>query len=317
MNALFSRTSRAYWTALAAWALSFALALKIGSVPGADFDLIYQLRLPRAILASAVGAGLAIAGAALQALFSNPLCEPYTIGISAGATLGTVVGAVIGTQLIFMGISGLAFVGALVFAVLLLFVARRSTAGSSSLLLAGVMLQFFGASLVSLWMVFADPTGIQGALSWLLGDLSRARLDGAVLSLALVLILSFFLWMDWRALDAFLIGEESALALGVDTHAARRRIIFFVSILVGACVSVAGMVGFVGLLIPHLVRRQVGSLHFSLLPLCVVWGAASLTFADSLARFVARPYELPVGVVTALIGAPFFLWLVMRRGAAA
>ncbi len=317
MSTSFLRSKAPYIIGTLGWALAFTLALGLGSTSGADLDLILGLRLPRTILASAVGAGLAISGAVLQALFSNPLCEPYTIGISAGAAIGTVIGATIGSQFVYSGMAGLAFLGALLFTSILQLITRRTRASTASLLLAGVMLQFLGSSIVALWMVFADPAGIQGALSWLLGDLSRARLLGSLITAGLVFVLSFLLWMNWRSLDAFLTGEEGALALGVDTARARRRMIFIASILIGACVSGAGMIGFVGLIVPHFVRKQVGSLHFRLLPLCVIWGAAGLTLADTLARVVARPYELPVGVVTALIGAPLFLMIVVKRGGVA
>jgi iron complex transport system permease protein len=307
----------AYAAALLFWFAVFALALGLGSSSSLDRDLILGLRLPRAILASAVGAGLAISGAVLQAVFSNPLCEPYTIGISAGAAIGTVIGFTIGSQFVFSGMAGLAFLGALLFAFVLHLISRRTRSSAASLLLAGVMLQFLGSSIVALWMAFADPSGIQGALSWLLGDLSRARLAGSLTTAFLVLALGSVLWMNWRPLDAFLTGEESARALGIDTARMRRRLIFLTSLLIGGCVSGAGMIGFVGLIVPHLVRRQVGSLHFKLLPLCLIWGAAVLTLADTLARVVARPYELPVGVVTALIGAPLFLMIVVKKGASA
>jgi iron complex transport system permease protein len=298
---------------LAAWALAFVLALKLGAVSDADVEVIAQLRLPRAVLASALGMGLAVAGATLQALFANPLCEPYTLGISSGSALGAVLGASLGLQWNFGGLAGSSFLGALVFAGVLYLISSRPGSGNLTLLLAGVMLGFLGSSLVALWMALADANGIQGAMLWLMGDLSRARLRGAVFSLAGSALLIAAIWTRWRELDALLMGEEGAASLGVPVASSRRRLIVLSSLLIGLCVSGGGMIGFVGLVVPHFVRRLVGSLHLSLLPLSAIWGAAALTAADALARVLARPYELPVGVVTALVGAPLFLWIMLQR----
>ncbi|MCC7442867.1 MAG: iron ABC transporter permease [Bdellovibrionales bacterium] len=292
--------------------LAFTLSLKLGVADHLDPELIVQLRLPRALLAAAVGAGLAVAGAALQALFANPLCEPYTLGISSGSALGAVLGGALGLAADYGGVGLTAFAGALVFAAVLQLLGSRGGFPTSSLLLAGVMLGFLGSSLVALWMALADAAGIQGALFWLLGDLSRARLQGAVLTWAAVGLLISTLWSRWRGLDALLLGEEDARALGIDVPALRKRVLISASLLVGFCVSSAGMIGFVGLVVPHFIRRFAGSLHSSLIPLSALWGAAVLMAADLGARLAASPYELPVGVVTALFGAPLFLWVLTR-----
>ena len=269
--------------------------------------------MPRVILASAVGMGLAVAGATLQALFANPLCEPYTLGISSGSALGAVIGIGFGMQWSFAGLAGTSFIGALVFALFLYLISLRAGSSNLTILLAGVMLGFLGSSLVAVWMAFADANGIQGATIWLMGDMSRARLKGSALALMSSTMLSYSIWCGWRQLDALMMGEEGALSLGISVSSARRRFIVLTSLLIGLCVSGAGMIGFVGLVIPHFVRRLVGSLHLELLPLCAIWGAASLTAADALSRVIARPYELPVGVVTALVGAPLFLWIMLQR----
>jgi iron complex transport system permease protein len=289
------------------------VALKLGAVPDAGIELVTQLRLPRVLLASAVGMGLAVSGAALQALFANPLCEPYTLGISSGSALGAVLGASLGLQWNFAGLAGSAFAGALVFALVLYLISLRPGTGNLTLLLAGVMLGFLGSSLVALWMALADANGLQGAMFWLMGDLSRARLNGAVVSGGLSLALTFAIWSRWHDLDGLLLGEEGAAALGVPVAAARKRLIVLTSLLIGLCVSGGGMIGFVGLIVPHFLRRFAGSLHRVLLPLCAIWGAGALTLADGFARVVARPYELPAGVVTALVGAPLFIWIMMWR----
>jgi ABC-type Fe3+-siderophore transport system permease subunit len=304
---------RQYVVALAALALACVLALQMGAVDDLDPAAVAQLRLPRALLALAVGAGLAVAGAALQALFANPLCEPYTLGISSGAALGAVLGASMGWSLAFSGLAGAAFGGALAFAGALYLIASRRGTSNVTVLLVGVMLGFLGSSLVTVWVALSDPNGLGGAMLWLWGDLSRARLEGAILSLVSVVGLTLLVWRRWRELDALLMGEEGALSLGVDVTRTRRRLILLSSLLIGVTVSAAGMIGFVGLLVPNFARRLAGSLHLSLIPLCAIWGATALVAADTAARVIARPYELPVGVVTALIGAPVFLWVMLRR----
>jgi ABC-type Fe3+-siderophore transport system permease subunit len=298
--------------AVLAWALAALFALKTGAIQDAAPEVIAQLRLPRVILAGAVGMGLAVSGAVLQALFSNPLCEPYTLGISSGSALGAVLGVSLGLEGSMAGLSMPAFAGALFFASILYLISHRPGAGNMTLLLAGVMLGFLGSSLVALWMALSDANGIQSAMLWLMGDLSRARLQGAALSLASTVSVTAVLWTRWRELDALLMGEEGAESLGVPVRPTRRKLILLVSVLIGVCVSSCGMIGFLGLVVPHFVRSRVGALHRALIPLSALWGAAVLTAADGVSRWAARPYELPVGVVTALVGAPLFLWIVIR-----
>jgi iron complex transport system permease protein len=146
-----------------------------------------------------------------------------------------------------------------------------------------------------------------------MGDLSRVRLNGALFALASVSVLVFLIWSRWRDLDALLLGEETAAALGIPVHGVRRRMVLWISLLIGICVSGGGMIGFVGLVVPHFVRRLVGSLHLHLIPLVAIWGATCLTLADAVARSVVSPMELPVGVVTALIGAPVFIFILTSR----
>lgn len=300
------------------WAAICALSLKMGAASGIDPAVITELRLPRLILATAVGMGLSVAGAVLQAIFTNPLCEPYTLGVSSGSALGAVIGAWIGVPLVISGLTGSAFLGALGFGFLLYVISMRSSRdGKFTLLLSGVMLGFFGSSLVAVIMALADPSGLQGALFWLLGDLSRARPEGAWGSLGLIVSMVFAILMQWRGLDGLLVGEENALALGVDVSRVRLKLLLLSSLLVGVCVSAGGMIGFIGLVIPHLARQMVGSLHRKMIPVCAVFGAVALTAADTLARTIASPYELPVGVVTALLGAPLFLWILLHRREAA
>ena len=307
------KVAQAYFVAVLGWILIFTMAISSGAVWTTDFDLIVQLRLPRVLLASSVGMGLSVAGAALQALFSNPLCEPYSLGISSGAALGAVIGISFGLQWIIAGIAGTAFAGAVLFAGLLYFVAQRNETQTITLLLTGIMLGFFGTSLVALCVALTDSNGIQGTLGWIFGDLSRARLQGALFSVVGVLSLVFSIWGCGGQLDALLLGEEGAMARGVDIKEVRKKVILYTSLLIGLCVSGAGMIGFVGLIVPHFTRKWVGSLHRNLIPLCALWGGNTLMLADWASRTVVRPYEMPVGIMTALMGAPLFLWILLKH----
>jgi len=300
------------------WIISFLVASALLSLKFGASDLtgeeILDLRLPRVILAFGVGAALSLSGAILQALFTNPLCEPYTLGISSGSALGAVMGATLGWGVNAYGFSPASFLGGIIFALILYFFSSRHSMSKTALLLAGVMLSFVGSSLVAVWMALADPAGIQGALVWLLGDLSRARFDGSIILVGIVIVITGRLIYTARGYDALLMGEETALSVGVNLQNLRREAILLSSILTGLSVSAAGMIGFIGLLIPHVVRKTNGSLHRSVFPIAVFMGGGTLIFSDLLARIVARPYELPVGVVTSLIGAPVFLMFMLRSG---
>lgn len=280
--------------------------------PKISAQIFWELRLPRLITALAVGAGLGISGAVLQVIFSNPLCEPYTLGISSGSAVGAVLGAWLGLPGLFFGMTGSAFLGALLFSLILIGVSRRNEGSASRLLLSGVALGFLGSSIVALVMAMTSLQGIQGALLWLLGDFSRSQPQGAVVTFVGVALL--MVWIQRRAhdLDALLLGDLGARSLGFDPRRIRFQMTFAVASLVALCVSTAGMIGFVGLLVPHAARRWVGSRHRFVLPLAAVLGALALALSDGLARWSFSPIEIPVGVVTALWGSPLFIF-VMRR----
>lgn len=307
---------KVFWWGFFAWVVACVLGVLFGSVSELEWAYVFQLRVPRVLLATAIGLGLAVSGAVLQALFSNPLCEPYTLGVASGAALGAVLGASLGLEFDWVGLAGPALVGALTFMLILQWfssrVYRPGVSGMYVVLLCGVMLWALGSSLVSLWLAVSDITGIQGALFWLLGDLSRARLEGALFACAGVLILSLFVWRGSQNLDVLLLGEENAAIRGVDVVAVRKKFIFLSSLIVGLCVSSAGMIGFIGLIVPHFARLFVGSLHGRLIPVCMVWGATALVVSDTLSRVAVRPYEIPVGVVTAIIGAPLFVFALFQ-----
>lgn len=258
--------------------------------------------------------GLALAGTLLQVLFQNALCEPYTLGLSSGAALGAVVVTSLGIGADLGGINVGALMGALVFGAGLWVLARFAQTSVQSLLLAGVMLSLLGSSAMAFWLAVADPTGMQNILFWLLGDLSLPRLPGALMVLGVVMIMGFLAWARSTQMDALLMGEEMAISVGVETAALRRTLLILSSVLVAVTVGSAGMVGFVGLVVPHFVRHFVGSRHRRVLPLVALWGGVVLLFSDWLARLVVRPQEVPAGVITALWGAPAFIYLLLKRG---
>jgi iron complex transport system permease protein len=305
------RTRDLAW--IGCFVLAVAASLAIGATRDLDWAWIRELRVPRTILAFAVGAALSVAGAVLQAFFKNPLCEPYTLGVSSGATLGAVIGATLGLNSLFFGLSPTALAGAAVFSGVLLLSSRSRRISASTLLLVGVMLGFLGSSFVAVWMAIGDPAGVQSAMSWLLGDLSRAEGTNALLTLGLVVGVLGALLVEHRSYDALLLGEEEANAIGVDVRKLRVRAILWTSLLVSVAVSLSGMIGFVGLIVPQLVRGSGSALHRRVLPLSALAGGTVLVAADTVARAIIAPYELPVGVVTAIVGAPFFIAILLRR----
>jgi iron complex transport system permease protein len=281
-----------------------------------DATVFWGLRLPRWALAASVGAALALSGALLQSLFGNPLCEPYTLGISSGAALGAVIAGSLGISAGLFGVSIPALIGGLAFTAVLAGLAQKRHLGDWPLLLSGVMLSLLGSSLVALWMAFMDPAGITGAMSWLFGDLTRGSLESAALLLLAVVLSLLFLRRRARGLDALLLGSEDARTMGVPIDRMRLELILLTSVIVSLAVSMAGIIGFVGVMIPHLTRRVVGTRHRSMLPAAAFAGAAFLAATDSLLLTLLFPLEIPIGVVTALVGAPAFVLLLLHDSSA-
>ena len=276
--------------------------------------ILKELRIPRLILAIAVGGALSLSGVVMQTVLTNPLAEPYTLGIASGAALGAAVGMTLHFHLAFFGLNLGAVIGAGLVLLILLKLVAKGSSGQDSLILLGVMLSLTCASMLAIWMAIADPLGVQSINFWLLGDLSRVGLTSALALLALTVVFSGYFWYFSKKLDAFLFGENLVESFGVSLEATQKVSILMVSILVGFCVSAVGMIGFVGLVVPHLVRRSIKtSRHFHLIPLSVVWGAVILTLSDALARSIGEPHELPVGAVTAVVGAPAFIYLFIQR----
>lgn len=291
--------------------LDVARALTGGDVPDASRLIILDIRLPRVAFGVVVGMGLSIAGVALQALLRNPLAEPYILGISSGGTVGAIVAfsLALGPLLIpLFSFAGSAAVMALVYLV----AHRRGTLDSYTLLLAGVMIgAFFNAAV--LLVVAVSHQEMRTAFLWLMGNLSGANMESLAVVGPLVLAGGVVLLLDARRFNLVATGDETALELGVDVRRLKRRAYLTASFLTGVVVSVSGVVGFVGLLIPHVCRLLFGPDHRQLLPASALLGAVFMVATDTLARTVIAPAEIPVGAVTAAIGAPLFVYLLRTR----
>jgi iron complex transport system permease protein len=277
-------------------------------------SIFWQIRLPRVLLALLGGAGLAVSGLGFQTLFRNPLAEPYTLGISGGAALGAVLALRIeGGQVLGFSLVALAsFAGALAATALLAGLAvRREGVETPTLLLAGVAVSLSCSAIILFLQYLADSTQTFRMVRWMMGGLSVVGY-AEVLWLAPWVVggSAVLLALRWE-LNLLLLGEEMAASRGVDLARLRLQVLLATSLMIGALVAVAGPIGFVGLIVPHMLRRFVGHDHLFLVPACILGGGAFLTLCDAGARTLMAPAELPVGILTALLGGPFFLWLLV------
>jgi iron complex transport system permease protein len=277
--------------------------------------IILQIRLPRVLLGALVGAGLSVVGATLQTTTQNKLADPYLFGISAGATAGAVVillysGAVFGPASLALG----AFIGACLSSLMVISIARRDgDLSSERLILAGLAISFVVMSIANLLLFMADHRAASAVLFWMLGGLGAANWDNLPLpAIGLGLGLGYLL-LQARALNALLAGNETALTLGIDVGRLRLQLFAVSSAITALMVSVSGSIGFVGLMLPHLVRACVGADHRRLLPVAALGGAIFVVWVDVAARLILAPEDLPIGIVTAGIGGLFFIWLMRRR----
>ncbi|MDD2057324.1 iron ABC transporter permease [Pseudomonas sp. GD03860] len=282
--------------------------------------ILGQIRLPRTLLGLTVGAVLALSGVAMQGLFRNPLADPGLVGVSSGAALGAAV-AIVGSS--WLGgipeafspylLSIFAFLGGLGVTALVYRLGRRHGQTSvATMLLAGIALTALASSVVGLFTYLADDATLRTLTFWNLGSLNGASYE-RLWPLVMVAV-GIVLWLPRRAqaLNALLLGESEARHLGIEVEALKRELVFCTALGVGAAVAAAGLIGFIGLVVPHLVRLLSGPDHRVLLPASLLAGAALLLFADLIARLALAPAELPIGIVTAFIGAPFFLYLLLR-----
>ncbi|MFI8263135.1 FecCD family ABC transporter permease [Streptomyces sp. NPDC085665] len=295
-----------------------------GQRTGAFASIVWDVRMPRVLLGAVVGAGLAVAGTVLQALVRNQLADPFLLGASSGASLGAVLVIVFGATAAgtagalggigALGVPAAAFAGSMGALVAVYAMARRGgTMTTGRLILAGVAVQYILSALTSLVLVLAaHPDQIRSVLFWTLGGLGGARWGELALPAAALLVGTALLIALARPLDLLLAGEEGARTLGLDTGRFRAAVFVLTSLVIGVLVAYSGAIGFVGLMVPHAARMAVGAGHRALLPVAALGGAVFLTLADLVARTAAAPEEIPVGVVTALVGGPFFLWMLRR-----
>ncbi len=290
----------------------------LGQIEGTSRSILVHLRLPRVVLAIGVGGALALAGTTFQALLRNPLAEPYVLGISGGAAVGAVAVLVagLGARLPWAVPLG-AFVGALLAMFLVLRVARAaggSRLDSRVLILAGVVVGAFFNAIILLLLSIADVESFRSAIFWMMGNLSGATWGGNLLLALYILPGTILLLALARPFDLLARGEDVAFHLGVRVERTKLLAYLVASLLVAAAVAFAGVIGFVGLIVPHALRLLWGPGHRLLLPASFLAGAAFLLMADTVARVVIAPAELPTGVITALAGVPLFVFLLVRRG---
>jgi len=276
---------------------------------GLDAVIVWELRLPRLLTAFAVGGLLALAGAWFQVLLGNPLAEPYILGVAGSASVGAVTGLMFYPDSAWVMSAG-AFVGAWIGIVVVMFFSHL---GNNRMLLAGVVLAAFWSAVLALLLALLPEQGLFRAFAWMMGDLSHSDLPLWLLLLTWMIALLCGLWLS-RSLDILLLGERHAQALGVNVKRLRQGLLLLASAVTAIAVTAAGTIGFVGLVIPHLMRLLFGSLHQGVLIASAIGGGLLLLVADAFARTIIAPAELPVGILTAMIGVPIFLFLLIKRG---
>ena len=290
-------------------------------IPAEDIEpahrmIVLNLRLPRIILSALVGAGLSVVGAVLQGMFKNPMADPYVLGISSGASLGATIAIVAGLEYTFLGVgitTVFAFIGSISTILCVYTVARvGNRVPAVTLLLSGIAFSFMLSSVVSILMIF-NRNQVERIVFWVMGSVSAASWNQIALLFPVVTGSIAVITAFSRDLNVMSIGEETAKSLGVEVERVKKYLILVCSILVATCVSVSGIIGFVGLIIPHTVRLLVGSDHRGVLPFSVIGGAGFMVICDTIARDAVPPVEIPVGAITSIIGAPYFIYLIYKN----
>jgi iron complex transport system permease protein len=341
-----TRIAMASFALLGAWFIVVLISLNIGSVPipidtslrilvnhlfagGSGGDplevVLFSVRLPRVLLGSLVGAALAAAGAAFQSLLRNPLADPYVLGVSTGASMGTIIYSIIAAWLGFAAAGGsfiytrplAAFLGA-AFTVGAVYViaggSYRAAESSQRLLLSGIVLASFLSSINVFLLTSINQADLRGIFYWLIGDLSRP-VDASIYPVTALVFLGFFLlYLLSHSLNLISMGEDDAMMLGVEVKRVKTFVYIIASLITGAVVSISGPIAYIGLICPHMGRMMFGSDNRILFPSVFIFGAIFTVLADTLARTILSPVELPVGIVTALCGAPLFIYLLRRKG---
>ncbi|MBN1382786.1 MAG: iron ABC transporter permease [Deltaproteobacteria bacterium] len=284
---------------------------------GGDSDIFWKIRLPRVITSFIAGAGLAVSGMVFQAIFRNLLATPFTLGVASGASLGAAVYVRLGLAFSLPGLSGIsvfAFAGAVLSIAIVYGLTRiRQGLSTSTMLLAGVAISFFFSSLILFIQYMSNFIHSFRIVRWLMGTIKVVGFDSAVTMAPFVLTGGVIVFALSHELNLLMMGEEISTSRGVNVNKTKAILFFAVSLMVGSIVAVCGPIGFVGMMAPHICRLIIGADHRKLAPATILFGGIFLTVADTVARTLIAPAEMPVGVITALIGGPFFIWLLMSR----
>ncbi|MCX6058898.1 MAG: iron ABC transporter permease [Chloroflexi bacterium] len=319
-----------FFLSLITLAIAFILSLAIGSVfisPKELWDIlrgmgnetfsfiVWQIRLPRTILIALTGAALSGSGAAYQGLFRNPLADPFLIGVASGAGLGAVIAMSVKWPYTFWGLMAIplaAFIAALLTVFIVYFLARvGQTIPTTNLILAGVAFSSFATSLTS-FLMLRSTSEVRRALGWLLGGASQAGWTAILAILPYLIIGLGILLISGHALNLLQFGDDQAQQLGLNVTRIKTILLIAASLATAAAVAFSGIIGFIGLIVPHLFRIWFGADYRRLIPLSILGGASALLVSDVIARIILAPQEIPVGIITALVGAPFFLWVLRR-----
>ena len=278
--------------------------------------IFWQIRIPRVIIAFLAGASLSVCGMIFQAMFRNPLATPFTLGVSSGAAFGAAMTIKIGTIFSIFGIVGQsvgAFLGALTSILLVYGLSRlRQGFSTANMLITGVAMNFFFSSIILFIQYLSDFTGSFRIIRWLMGGFETVGFRPVLTLMPFLLIGGFVITFFIKELNIFLLGDDIAISRGVNVIHVKRTLFFATSLLIGAVVSVCGPIGFIGMMAPHMCRLIIGADHRFLAPASFLFGGAFLVFCDTLARTIIAPTEIPVGVLTALLGGPFFIWLLLN-----
>lgn len=278
--------------------------------PASVNSIVWEIRFPRVLLAAVVGAGLSVSGIAMQALTKNSLADPYVLGISSGASTGAVVSILLGIFAVPFG----AFLGAaLSMAIVFNIAGLKGRVTSTRLVLTGVAVSAMFSSITSFMVFRADNQNkVRSVLFWMEGSLGGTTWNYIMYTFVVLVLCSAVIYIFSRTLDAFLLGDDTAVTLGIDVKKSKTIIVLVSTLLTGTMVSASGVIGFVGLVVPHICRSIVGSKHSRIIPVSIFSGAIFLIWVDVFSRMIASPEELPIGIVTSLVGAPFFLWILRK-----
>lgn len=290
------------------------LDVDLEGIKNSSINIIWVVRLPRVILAFLVGGSLAICGVSYQGIFKNPMADPFILGVSSGAALGASIGIVMKFEFSFLGLSPisiLAFTGAIITINIVYNISKiGNKVPVTTLLLSGIAIGQLLSAVISLFMIFTDD--MQRIIYWTMGSFNARSWEHVLVIIPYVIIGFIILYSASRELDIMLLGEETASQLGVDTEKLKKKVLFTTAIITAIAVSVTGIIGFVGLIIPHVVRSFVGPKHRSLIPYSFVIGGVFMIVCDTISRTLITQ-EIPVGIVTALFGGPFFIYLLRQR----